>query len=437
MTGDPAHDQKRLFQKFFQSEVSGSIVLLACTIVALAWANSPWAADYFRLAHTKIGLSWGDASFKLSLQHWVNDALMVIFFFVVGLEVKREIVVGQLSSMKKAILPISAAVGGMVVPAGLYLVLNAGGDGARGWGVPMATDIAFALGVLALFGSRAPLGLKVFLTALAIADDIGAVLVIALFYTERIWWGILAFAGIFLFLIFLAGRLGIRRPGIYLLLAIGVWAAVLGSGIHATIAGVLVAMMVPVRAEIDPTRFLARARRRLDELAGSGLTQESMVSNRGQLRALDDLHHGTKDMIPAGIALEHSLHPIQSFFILPLFALFNAGVAIDGSVLKTLVSPVGLGIVVGLFLGKQIGVTLFSWIAVRTGYADLPGITWPQIYGAGCLAGIGFTMSLFVAELAFKDAELLGQAKLGILAASLISGIVGYLILQRSLPKTQ
>jgi Na+:H+ antiporter, NhaA family len=195
-------------------------------------------------------------------------------------------------------------------------------------------------------------------------------------------------------------------------------------------------MMVPVRAKINPTRFLARARKRLDELASSGLTRESMVSNRVQLRALDDLHHGTKNMIPAGIALEHSLHPIQSFFILPLFALFNAGVAIDGGVLKTLVSPVGLGIVVGLFLGKQIGVTLFSWIAVRTGYADLPGITWPQIYGAGCLAGIGFTMSLFVAELAFKDAELLGQAKLGILAASLISGIVGYVVLQRSLPKT-
>ncbi len=425
------------FNRFFHSEVSGSIVLLLCTVIALVWANSPWAEAYFDLAHKKIGIAWGDAKFALSLQHWVNDGLMVIFFFVVGLEIKREIVVGQLSSMKKAILPVAAAAGGMIVPAILYAALNTGGPGASGWGVPMATDIAFALGVLALLGKRVPIGLKVFLTACAIADDLGAVLVIALFYTETIRWSALVVAAIFLFLLLLARRLRVRRVGVHLLLIIGVWLAVFASGVHATVAGILVAMVIPVDAQIDPRSFLRRAEDRLKQLRGTELTTQSMIVNRAQLEAIHDIHEATGDMRPPGLSLEHHLHPIQAFLILPLFALFHAGVALDGRILDTLANPVSVGIVLGLILGKQVGLTLASWLVIRFGYSDMPeGVNWGQIYGVSCLAGIGFTMSLFVSELAFTDPELVSEAKIGILVASAIAGVFGYIVLQRFLPKS-
>jgi NhaA family Na+:H+ antiporter len=431
------HDApKTMFQRFFHSEVSGSIVLLFCTVIALVWANSPWAESYFDLAHKYIGVSWGDATFRLSLQHWVNDGLMVIFFFVVGLEIKREIVAGQLSSRRLAGLPVSAALGGMAVPALVYAGFNAGGPGASGWGVPMATDIAFALGILALFGARAPLGLKVFLTALAIADDIGAVLVIALFYTETIVLPALVVAGVFLALLFLAHRVHLRRPGIYILLGIGCWAAVFASGVHATVAGILVAMMVPVKARIEPGEFRERAARaveRLEDLEakGAALTRDSMLAERDQLAALDDLYAASGAMRPSGITLEYFLHPIQAFFILPLFALFNAGVAISADSFAGGLAPVTIGIVAGLFLGKQVGIMLFSWLALKTGRASMPdGVTWPMIWGASCLAGVGFTMSLFISELAFRDQALINEAKIGILIGSLISGLVGYVLLR-------
>jgi NhaA family Na+:H+ antiporter len=372
----------------------------------------------------------------MSLQHWINDALMAIFFFVVGLEVKREISIGQLSTLRKAALPVSAAVGGMLIPAAFYYAMNAGGPAAQGWGIPMATDIAFALGLLALFGSRAPIGLKVFLTALAIADDIGAVLVIAFFYTASLKFGALAVAGVFMLLIVGARAVGIRRSGIYLLLAVGVWLSVLTSGLHATIAGILVAMLVPIRAKIEPEQFMERARNRLAELESAVLTRDSMVDDKAQLHALDDIHETTGDMIPPGIALEHRLHPVQAFLILPLFALFNAGVYLGGDALGQTTDPIAVGIILGLVLGKQIGVVGFSWLSIKTGLADLPdGVSWPHIWGASCLAGVGFTMSLFIAELAFDDPIQIGKAKLGILEASLVAGALGYWILSRSLPK--
>jgi len=425
-----------MFNRFFRSEVSGSVVLMACTIVALAWANSPWSQNYADFTHIEVGFSWGGTSLSLSLQHWINDALMAIFFFVIGLEVKREILIGELSTLRKAALPVSAAVGGMLIPAGIYFAINAGGPAAQGWGIPMATDIAFALGLLALFGSRAPIGLKVFLTALAIADDIGAVLVIAFFYTASLKFGALAVAGIFMLLIAGARAVGIRRSGIYLILAIGVWLSVLTSGIHATVAGILIAMLVPIRAKIEPEEFMKRARNRLTELESTNLTHDSMMDDKSQLHALDDIHQVTGDMIPPGIALEHHLHPVQSFLILPLFALFNAGVVLGGGSLGQTTDPVGLGIVLGLVLGKQIGVVGFSWISIKCGWADLPdGVRWPHIWGVSCLAGIGFTMSLFITELAFDDPSQIGKAKLGILVASLIAGILGYWILRRSLPE--
>jgi NhaA family Na+:H+ antiporter len=423
-----------MFQRFVHSEVTGSILLLICSVAALAWANSRWAETYSEIAHTQIGLSWADDSFRLSVHHWINDGLMAVFFFVVGLEIKREIVVGQLASAKRAILPVSAALGGMLVPALIYAAFNTGGAGARGWGVPMATDIAFALGILSLFGKRVPLGLKVFLAALAIADDLGAVVVIAIFYTTTINVTAIVIAAVFLGLIVVASQLRIRRAGVYLLLAIGVWIAVLASGLHTTIAGTLIAMLVPVRAVIEPAEFLALARRRLDELEATEFTRDSMLSNRAQLEAIDDIYLAAEDMAPAGIVLERQLHPLVTFIVLPLFALFNAGVKINTETLTSPPSPVMIGIVLGLVFGKQIGVCALSWLAVRSGRADLPeGVTWAQIWGVSALAGVGFTMSLFVGELAFTDPGVIAEAKLGILAASMIAGILGILVLRKAL----
>ena len=302
----------------------------------------------------------------------------------------------------------------------------------------MATDIAFALGVLSLFGDRVPVGLKVFLTALAIVDDLGAVLVIAVFYTAQIHAVALAAAAIGLALIALANRKGLRHPLIYVVLALGVWAGVLGSGVHATVAGVLVALLVPVRAGRDPQALLDVAHTRLAELRSSRLTPESMIEDRSQLDAISDIYRASGEMRPVGLVLEEVFHPFLVFAVLPLFAFFNAGVAIDGTLADGPRDPVSLGIIVGLVLGKQIGITLFSWVAVRSGRADLPdGVTWSQIYGGACLAGIGFTMSLFVTELAFNDAGILARAKVGILAASLVAALWGAVVLQVCLPKPQ
>jgi NhaA family Na+:H+ antiporter len=423
------------FEWFVHSEVAGSILLLACTIVALAWANSPWADSYFDLLHTYMGVSWGDASFKLSLHHWINDGLMVVFFFVVGLEIKRELVVGELSTFNKAALPVAAAVGGMVVPAALFIVFNSGGVGARGWGIPMATDIAFALGVLAIFGTRAPLGLKVFLTALAIADDLGAVAVIAIFYTEQINILSLGVAAVLLALLFVAIRARMRK-GILYLLIVGVWMAVFSSGIHATVAGILMAMVIPVRPRVDPRRFIDETEERLERIKKMELSEHSLLSDREQLDIVESIHARAEDALPAGLVLEHYLHPVQVWLILPLFALANAGVAIGGDLMTVLASPIALGIIVGLVVGKPVGIGLLSWLAVTSGRGTLPeGVTWAQVAGAGCLAGIGFTMSLFITDLAFDNELLIATAKIGILGASLMSGMLGFAILSKALPK--
>lgn len=431
----PDSSDHSFFHRFVHSEVTGSVLLLICSVVALGWANSPWADSYFELIGTYVGVSWGEAKFQLSFQHWVNDFLMAIFFFVIGLEIKREIAVGELSSFDQAVLPVSAAIGGMLIPAALFLAVTVGGEGARGWGIPMATDIAFALGILSLFGKRAPLGLKVFLTALAIADDIGAVLVIALFYTETIRVAPLIVSLVFLVGIRIASRAGIRQPAVYIVLALAVWATEFLSGIHATVAGILVAMMVPVQARLDPGEFRRRVRKRVEELDEVELSRDSMVLENEQRAALEDLHLAAADMRPPGITLEHALHPLVVFLILPLFALCNAGVAIDSGVWGSLTHPIGLGILLGLVAGKQIGVVGFTWLIVRTGKAPLPrGVTWGQVWGAGCLAGVGFTMSLFISDLAYDSAELVKIAKVGIMAASLVAGVIGMLVLSRSLP---
>ncbi len=431
---EPPIDQiLRPFQEFFRVEASSGIILLVCTAVALVWANSPWADSYFNLWLTKLTIDIGGFGLSKPLILWINDGLMAIFFFFVGLEIKREILVGELSSPGRASLPLAAAIGGMVVPAAIYALINRGGPGAAGWGIPMATDIAFALGVLALLGKRVPLSLRIFVTALAIVDDLGAVLVIALFYTSGITWSWLAIGGGFLLLMILANWLGARRPLVYGLLGIGLWYAFLKSGVHATIAGVLAAMTIPAAARINTSQFVTWGREVLDEfedccVGDSSQGHETTLNQRSLLQAMETAVHHAEAPLQR---LEHGLEYPVAYVIMPIFALANAGVRLGGG--SNLFHPVSLGIIAGLIVGKQLGITFFTWLNVRLGLATLPeGVTWRHIYGVGWLAGIGFTMSLFIAGLAFGISPLLDTAKVGILTASVIAGIVGWLILRTS-----
>ena len=419
----------RPFQAFAANKTSGGILLLLCTVVALVWANSPWSASYSALWHTNFTVSLAGRALSYDLHFWVNDLLMAVFFFVVGLEIKREVLVGELASVRQAALPIVAAAGGVVVPALMYALLNAGGPGAPGWGIPMATDIAFALGVMALLGDRVPLGLKVFLTALAIVDDIAAVLVIALFYTASISWSAVTAAACCLILLFTLNRLGARQPLTYALGGGALWLAVLLSGVHATIAGVALAFTIPSRTRLDPRQFLLHSRRTLDHFENAS-ESGSLIQSEEQQAAVHTLEEACEKVQPPLHRMEHTLHPWVTFFVMPVFALANAGVVLGGNITDTLLEPVTAGVVLGLLLGKPIGITLASWLAVRSGIASLPaGVSWGHIHAAGWLGGIGFTMSLFVAGLAFADERLLTMAKLGILAASLVAGIIGSVLL--------
>ena len=401
-------------------------------MIALIWANSPWAESYAHLWETDITFSVGAFHLSKELIHWINDGLMAVFFFVVGLEIKREVLVGELSSPRQAILPIVAAIGGMAFPAGFYLLFNQSGPAHAGWGIPMATDIAFALGVLSLLGKRVPLSLKIFLTAVAIVDDLGAVLVIALFYTSEVVWVSLLIGVIFLALLVAANRLGIRNPLVYSLLGLGLWLAFLQSGIHATIAGVLLALTIPVQTRINADEFVSNANYFLDQFRKSGKHGENVLTNQSQRAVLQAMESATEHAQTPLQRFEHSLHPWVSYLIMPVFALANAGVELKGNLLDTFTQPVTLGIMAGLIFGKQIGIFATSFLAVKLKWADLPSdITWKHLYGLGWLAGIGFTMSLFIASLAFGKSEILPLAKTGILLASLISAIVGAVILSR------
>jgi NhaA family Na+:H+ antiporter len=420
----------RPFQRFARTESAGGVVLLACAALALGWANSPWAESYFHLWETHVGVSLAGRVLDLSLHHWINDGLMAVFFFVVGLEIKREMLVGELSSARQAALPIAGALGGMLVPAGIYAAINAGGPGSAGWGIPMATDIAFALGVLALLGPRVPVVLKVFLTALAIADDIGAVLVIALFYTSDLAWSALLAGGVVLGALIALNVLGVRRPGAYLALGVLLWLAFLQSGVHATVAGVVLAMTIPSRTRVHEAEFLAVARGAIDEFDAACQPGETVLTNRAQQEAIEALEHVSEGVQSPLFTMERKLHGAVAFVIMPVFALANAGVSLGG-LLDTLSLPVTLGVVLGLLIGKPLGITLFAWLAVRLGWATLPAqASWRTLHGVSWLGGIGFTMSLFIAGLAFSDASLLDSAKVGILAGSLVAGIVGWAMLR-------
>ena len=421
----------RPFQRFAHTESAGGIVLLVCTAVALLWANSAWSESYHHLWETRIGVRVAGRALDLSLHHWINDGLMAVFFFVVGLEIKREMLVGELSSPRQAALPVAGALGGMIVPALLYATLNAGGPGSAGWGVPMATDIAFALGVLALLGPRVPVALKVFLAALAIADDIGAVLVIALFYTSEISWTSLGAGGAILVALVAFNVFGVRRSAAYVALGILLWLAFIHSGVHATVSGVLLAMTIPARTRLREDEFLHIAKGAIDEFEAACQPGETVLTNRGQQEAIELLERASEAAQSPLLTMEHRLHTAVAFVIMPLFALANAGVELGGDLFGSLSIPVTGGIVLGLVLGKPIGITLFAWVAVRLRLAVLPEhVTWHTLHGVTWLGGIGFTMSLFIASLAFSDAALLDSAKVGILGASSIAGIVGWLMLR-------
>jgi NhaA family Na+:H+ antiporter len=420
------------FREFTRSSVSGGVLLVAAALVAMVLANSAWSAEWLGLWETELAITLGPLDFSQTLLHWINDGLMAIFFLVVGLEIKRELLVGELASRRRATLPIVAAAGGAIVPAVIFLGLAGGGEASRGWGVPMATDIAFALGVLAILGSRVPLGLRVFLTALAIADDLLAVLVIAVFYTSDLSLPALAAAGAILLALVAANVLGVRRPLAYGLLGIALWLAVFQSGVHGTVAGVLLAFTIPSRTRLDPAAFVDRARGIIDDFEGRAGASDDVRSEEHQA-ALWDLEDATERAQAPMVNIEHTLHPWTSFLIVPLFALANAGVTIRGELAAIVVEPVFLGVLLGLVMGKQIGITLAAWVVVRFGLASLPdGVSWRHVYGAAWLGGIGFTMSLFIAGLAYGGGELLDFAKVGILAASIVAGVGGYLVLRRT-----
>jgi NhaA family Na+:H+ antiporter len=383
--------------------------------------------------HTKISLQVAGFSLSYSVHHWINDGLMALFFFVVGLEIKREILVGELRDFRQAVLPIVAAVGGMVVPAVLFLVLNLGGEGQDGWAIPMATDIAFAVGVMVLLGNRVPKALIGFLLALAIVDDLGAIVIIALFYTSSIAWGALGWAGVFLFLLVCCNRAGIRAPLPYFLLGGGLWLMMLQSGVHATLAGVLTALTVPARSNCLPEMFTAQMKRLNDKFEEAERPGKSIMENSKQQAILHNFETTIHAMGTPLQQLEHQLHLWVSFLIVPVFALANAGVNVElASLADSLMHPVTLGVIIGLVVGKFLGVFGFSWLVVRMGVARLPqGVSMGQVGGVGLLAGIGFTMAIFIGELAFiGEPDLLMNAKMGIIAASLIAGSLGYLWLR-------
>lgn len=372
----------RPFTAFARQEWSSGVLLLICAAIAIAAANSPWKAAWHDLWYVEIGISAGSASLVHSLEHWINDGLMVLFFLLVGLEIKREMVSGELSSREKAMLPIAGALGGMVVPALLFMLFNHGRPGAHGWGIPMATDIAFALGIMRLVAGRVPPALFVFLTALAIADDLGAVLVIAVFYTSSLHLGALAAAGALFAALLGFNRLGVTASFPYAFAGILLWLATLASGVHATIAGVLLALAIPM---------------------------------------CTDEHRSTLHR------WEHTLHPWSTWVIIPIFALANAGVDLGGSLGVIVQAPVFWGVAVGLVVGKPVGITVLSWLAVRLRLAALPpGVGWVQLAAVACLGGIGFTMSLFINSLAFAgDERLIDEAKAAIIAASIVASVLG------------
>ena len=416
------------FEHFIHAQTTTGIILMFMTVLALVLANTPLTETYAHFFHTKVDLTIGSWQLSNTIHHWINDGLMAIFFFIIGLEIKREILVGELSNIKVAILPILAAIGGMIFPALIYLGINSGGDGTTGWGIPMATDIAFAISALVLLGKRVPTALVTFLVALAIVDDLGAVLVIAIFYTEQINFLPLGLAGVAFLILISFNRFGIHMILPYFVVGLFMWFFMLESGVHATIAGVIAALAIPSKPKFAPIAFTKDARSLLDEYDNYQVATDHMIHEKQKAILIN-----IKDKIDAvstpAARLERDLHLPVALIIIPLFALANAGISIDfSSIGTTILQPISLGIIAGLVLGKVIGIFGVAWLAIKLKIATLPqGSTMSQIFGVAFLGGIGFTMSIFVADLAFLGSpELIFQAKVGILAASLFAGFFGY-----------
>jgi len=417
-------------EEFIHRQTTSGILLMLCAVIALYIANSQWSGAYHHFLQLPFTIGLPEYQLSKSLHHWINDGLMAMFFFVIGLELKREILVGELADAKQAILPIVAAIGGMVVPVLIYLSINPTGHTVDGWGIPMATDIAFALGALALLGNRIPKSLLTFLVALAIVDDLGAVMVIALFYTDTINTQALILVAVMLSLLISLNLGGVRRPLPYILLGIILWVAMLKSGVHATLAGILLAFTIPMRPKYEPARFLAYINEIVGQIKQAYQKETNIIKNhelRSRVRSLENGVHLVQ--APAQI-MERTLHIPSAYFIIPIFSLANAGVPIDWSSLNSIVTnPVSIGITLGLVLGKLIGIAGFTWVAVKLGVTSLPqGINFKHIIGVALMGGIGFTMSIFIAELGFaQSTEDLLMAKTGILFASIIAGLSGFI----------
>ncbi len=419
---------------FISEQAIGGILLILATFAALIWVNTGGYDSYNHLWYdTDFSIHFGDFSLSKNLHHWINDGLMALFFFTVGLEIKREVIGGELSSPRKAMLPIGAAIGGMLVPALIYVITIGGAaEYIDGWGVPMATDIAFALGILALLGDRVNINLKIFLTALAIADDLGAILVIAIFYTESIDFVELINALVFISILLFANKIGVRRTTFYAVVGLaGVWLSFVYSGVHATIAGVLIALTIPARPKVDEDTFIKKLSQMLSIFKRVEPNDNTLLTKK-QVKLVENIESLSDDAHTPLQKLEHALHPIIVFVILPLFALANAGVLIESNVMEVLLSPVSLGIILGLVLGKTLGITLFTELMLRLKISTLPdGVGRREILGAAFLAGIGFTMSIFISQLAFTDPLLIQASKIGIFTASFVSAIIGIVFLSK------
>jgi len=417
-----------IFQRFFRTESLGGVVLLGFGLAALVIANSPLSEAYSHFWNIRLTIGIAPHELSMSLHEWIDDGLMALFFLLVGLEIKRELLAGELSSVRQATLPIACAIGGMIVPALIYLIFNLRGPGPHGWAIPMATDIAFALGALNLIAPRAPIGAKVLLTALAIVDDMGAVLVISLCYSEAIVWS--ALAGVAVTLVVLIGfnLIGIRRLWPYLLVGIVLWCFVHGSGVHASIAGVVLAFTIPARSRTNALEFSKEARSLLDTFDRTETGDLLVLTSKGQQEAVFALERASKSVTEPILRLEQALHNFSAFVVMPLFAFANAGVKIELSMQH---AQIGFGILAGLLFGKPLGVMLAAFVAVKTGIARLPqAMNWVSLIGYGFLAGIGFTMSLFIAMLAFDDPALIDEAKRGIIVGSFLAGIAAAMMLR-------
>ena len=425
-----------IFNTFFHNESTGGILLLICAVIAVTLASIPGGEWFDRLWETSASIGIGDFSIEMTLRYWINDALMAIFFFVVGLEIKREMLVGQLSSIKRSALPIVAALGGMLVPAGIYWACNAGHpESVQGWGIPMATDIAFAIGILSLLGDRIPPSLKVFLTALAIVDDIGAIIVLAVFYpAHALHLEFLAYAGIILAVLAAFNALKLKNKYLYIIPGIVMWYFTYRSGIHATIAGVLLAMVIPSKGSINEIRFQSRISLLLEKFKLTSNRKTNVLTSPEQQHIIHSMSTELKSVDPLLHRFESKLHPIVTFIIMPLFALANAGVALDfSSISSGGLSPVTLGIVLGLLIGKPAGIFIFSFISIKMKLAARPtGVTWTQMASISILGGIGFTMSIFINNLAFSSGSLIDIGKISILIASASAALLGLLAMRVS-----